>query len=353
MVKRGYNVTFLTYDSYAAFAETLGMKGVSLGQDYETSITANDKVHKGMKQGDVLVVLSGMAQVNRKNAPTFCESFLAELKESGPPDLCLATPMNQYLAWYLYLQYHVPFQIVNTFAFAYNSDRILGGLPKLPSGVTSYILHHALINGSYDGFRSYDEYLNANILETFTKAKHMQFYKNPTLPMVTLSSPEFASILYSKDISDKWKFVGSAVISSQEQVRKLEYFGGKTAFIQLKDFLKEGPKPVYLGWANMVCKSPEEMARTLLSSRGAFGTTSNRKGRCSWSFIGVLMNVKDIDPNSCGICQGKHSLCRVCSARVALFARLCYSSSRWTWNHYCSSTRWCTDCGDTRVWKSL
>jgi sterol 3beta-glucosyltransferase len=297
MVKRGYKVTFLTFDSYAAFAETLGMKGVSLGQDYETSITANDKVHKGMKQGDVLVVLSGMAQVNRENAPTYCESFLAELNQSGPPDLCIATPMNQYLAWYLYARHNVPFQIVNTFAFAYNSDRFLRGIPKFPSGVSSYILHHTLINGSYEGFKSYDEYLNANILETFTKQKHLDFYKNPTLPMVTLASPEIASILYPKHISDKWKFVGSAVISSQQQVRKLEYFGGKTAFIQLKDFLQAGPKPVYLGWANMVCKSPEDMVELCCRAVAHSGQRAIVKGGAAGLSLEMLMDVKDIDPN--------------------------------------------------------
>jgi len=293
LVERGYDVTFFTYESYTAFAETFGMKGVgAIGElDYESSIGINEKIHRGMAEGNALMAFGGIAEMNRTNAPRLCQKFLQEIEKSGVPDICLAMPFSQYLAWYLYVHHGVPFLQLTTFAFAYNPDHVLLGLPKLPFGLTYYILHHIFVGGAYDGFKAYEEYLNAGVLDIFTRSNYIAYYKQPTVPMVTLCSPEFASVMYASDISPMWRFVGSTVIPRDKQLGNLGYFGGPQALARIQEFLNaaDSSKPVYLGWGSMICKSPEHMVELCCRAVRASGQRAIVLGGAAGLSLQVLM----------------------------------------------------------------
>jgi hypothetical protein len=57
------------------------------------------------------------------------------------------------------------------YALAYNPDHMLLGLPRLPFGLTQYVLENLFVGGAYDGYRAYEECLNADVLQVFTKSK--------------------------------------------------------------------------------------------------------------------------------------------------------------------------------------
>ena len=202
LVQRGHHVSFLTHHRCIGLAETYGMKGVALaGQegDCESSILKVDT--NGMTEGNALKAFAGIAEMNQQNAPTFCQAFLAEIQKCGVPDLCLAMPFSQCVAWRLWVKHNVPFAQVATFALSYNPDHMLLGLPKLPFQLTKCVLHHIFVGGACDGCRSCDDCVQAGALNVFTKSKCIAYCKNPKLPMIALCSPLFASMLCGSDVS--------------------------------------------------------------------------------------------------------------------------------------------------------
>ena len=174
--------------------------------------------------------------------------------------------LAKFVGWYLAVHHKVPFLMLGTLAPIYNPNHTVFGIPSLPFGLSRLILKRCY-GIMYDREKAIDSAIGAGVCDRFSKETYLNaLFETPCLPMVNLMSPVIADVLFpfgGSERSSLHRFVGTTVIESANQLERgsLDSFGGKSTLRQLASFLQaEGlPKPVYIGWGSMTCKSPEHM----------------------------------------------------------------------------------------------
>jgi sterol 3beta-glucosyltransferase len=258
LARKGYKVTFLTRNSFTDFAENYGMRGVPVRRDVENGIRYDAKVLNAMSNGSGIGVMQGIAETLRVSAPYVCNSVVKEIAEGGIPDLCIVTPITQFFGYYMEDQHDVAFLIIRAQApKSDNPDTTILGLPRLPFYLDVAILLAVILPGFIKSMKAHDDYLETNVIGRYNKFI-MRQGRNPTIPSLTLVSPEIAKELYSNEPKIN-RFVGTTVLNREQQWERADYFGGKETLKELQRFLEQGSKPVYIGWGSMMVKSKEYM----------------------------------------------------------------------------------------------
>jgi sterol 3beta-glucosyltransferase len=272
LVRHGYEVTFLThgFDDFLALAEGYGMRAVALSKDPNFKNYPN--LMKGLFESNNRLIFEGLAQMNKDMAPFYCQAFLSEFETHGLPDLCLGMHQSMYILYYLAIHHKVPFMELSTYFAAYSPKRSTLGFPQLPFGLGYYLIHYLLPWIPYNAQRVYDGMVDKPILHNYTGAKMVANNVSRKWPLVVLKSPELAQVMVPAIMIKEEEsapppflnmvsFVGPAVFESQQQLTNATAFGNSTEQDRICSFIeKEGaPKPIYIGWGSMMCKSPEYM----------------------------------------------------------------------------------------------
>lgn len=183
------------------------------------------------------------------------------LKPKGLPDLCLVSPVVRGVAFFLKLEYNVPYLMTHCQTIAYSPTKMPFGLPALSFGLHYYVIYNVVIPADY---RLQDPFIAfaRDGLKLITCRVYSEMFKRQALPHVILFSPLLATVVYPTATSN-YQFVATTVIQQDAQVAHVDSFGGAQEKKKLEDFLNAGPtKPVYLGWGSMLIKSLEFMVET-------------------------------------------------------------------------------------------
>lgn len=268
--RRGIDVRFYTSAGFSDLIADFGLTPVPICPRNEHIF--NDTIKDGMGRGHFPTLTKGLDEMSKTITPQMCSVIMKDV-ETHQPDLVIATMLTRGPPWYLALKYRVPFIEMAPQALVYNPEHMACGLPTLPLGLHYYFLKKLIIPALYNmqvPFFAKNGF-DMDIESIYPQAAFVADFERRRMPLIVLWSPELAAPMHGDDIDPQLRFVGSAVIESKAQLRKLDSFGGSLTKEKIDAFLKAGPKPVYLGWGSMISKSKEYMvelcARALYRSQ--------------------------------------------------------------------------------------
>jgi sterol 3beta-glucosyltransferase len=268
--RRGYNVRFYTNEEYVPLINSFeGVTGVPIRKSNESVMGGRDKmkdhlVMRASMSGDSLKLLKGMERINVESASMTANVIKREIVNGHLPDLVLVGPLNSGIAWFLALEYGVPFINAQCQVLPFDRNYMYCGLPTLPFGLHFYLIR-LIAKSLYNGQKAFDRAINGRIMERYSMSQFLNRWQNPDpkkrVPDIIFFSPTLAKTLYPACDTSICRFVGSTVIPRSEELneRHGDWFGHKErekidAFIN-----KSSTPPVYMGWGSMISNSTEFM----------------------------------------------------------------------------------------------
>eukprot|EP00557_Chaetoceros_sp_GSL56_P003821 CAMPEP_0176498626 /NCGR_PEP_ID=MMETSP0200_2-20121128/12434_1 /TAXON_ID=947934 /ORGANISM="Chaetoceros sp., Strain GSL56" /LENGTH=500 /DNA_ID=CAMNT_0017896871 /DNA_START=55 /DNA_END=1557 /DNA_ORIENTATION=- len=269
----GYTVRFFTSANLVNLPQSFGISTTTISPDLQAVLgqTIEENMFlRGVANGNVNDLTEGIKLLNKKSAPFIRNVIMTEeLKLENEshkgqvlPDLCIVNILTLGVAWYLALKHGIPFYELNCSDNTFNPNYASGGLPTPPFQLHYYFMRYLIPIFKCD--------LNMPILEALDVGLAMKLKNapaentlDPVLPRGVMISPVIASVLHPK-ASSKISFLGSTVIKYPSAAGKTfqsndSLFGGPEVYHELQAFLASGPKPIYIGWGSMICKSTQHM----------------------------------------------------------------------------------------------
>jgi sterol 3beta-glucosyltransferase len=261
----GYNVRFHTNHGHCEMVESFGIACFASGASAENAIKNSPTLQEASRTGNMFHLVAGLSEIGKMDQSLMeFQRIIQDIKDFQP-DLVLKGNLRRFWALYAVFELNLPVMHFNLFPLIHNPDRCLVGLPTLPFGLHKYILINLIVGGSYKSLKRANDLLGLDIMQKHAKAMYMEMETNPNLPLIVLSSPICAPILFPK-ATDKVRFVGTTVISKEAQLNaKAIGFGGEggssnNVTKRIDEFLQEGDRGcIYMGWGSMISKSPHYM----------------------------------------------------------------------------------------------